>query len=218
MKEKDIFTDEELLPISALQHFAFCPRQCALIHIEGIWHENYFTAQGRNLHERVDKSGERAGAELKVEYALLIRSYRLGVYGKADVVEFHLKNRHGKPIWIPYPVEYKRGQPKQANWDRIQLCAQAICLEEQLDIDVEYGAIFYGKVRRREEVTFDKSLRKTTQETAFALHKLINTGKLPMPERSEKCTNCSLLDYCMPILIKRNVSVNTYITTCLESM
>lgn len=214
----EIFTDEDLLPISVLQHYAFCPRQCALIHIERVWHENFFTAQGRNLHERVDKGGERPGANIKVEYAVQLRSYKLGLYGKADVVEFHLKKDECPDLWVPYPVEYKRGRPKKDDWDRIQLCAQAMCLEEQLNTKVEYGALFYATLRRRERVQFDSVLREITQKTAYAVHELIRKGRVPRAEKGKRCRSCSLMEVCMPELVHGQGSVKAYINTFLETL
>ena len=200
-----------------MQHFAFCRRQCALIHLEQVWEENYFTAQGRNLHERVDQGGERPGRNLKIEYSVPLRSFRLGLVGKADVVEFHRSEEMGK-VWIPYPVEYKRGRPKIDNSDKVQLCAQAICLEEMTGVDVKEGALFYGKMRRRVPVMFDAELRDETERLARQLHQLIRQGETPPPEYSKKCERCSLLEICMPKTIDDTHTVKDYLRNAVERL
>lgn len=214
-----LYKESELLPLSALQHLMFCERQCALIHVEQIWEENFFTAQGRILHDRVDRGGERPGSYVRVEYGLPLRSYRLGLFGRADAVEFHKKKIDGKEIWVPYPVEYKRGRskPRDQDCDRVQLCAQAICLEEQLGLSINEGSLFYGKTRRRERVVFNDILRKTTEDAAKRLHKLISSGETPMAKPTKKCASCSLREACMPKLCQKR-SVRAYIDTNLEGM
>ena len=138
-----MYSDEELLPLSALQHLIFCERQCALIHIEGQWNENFLTALGRVMHEKkVDTPASESRGDLKVEYGMLLRSLRLGLAGKADVVEFH---KQPDSTWLPFPVEHKLGKPKVDDSDKVQLCAQALCLEEMLKVNVPGGAIFYGR-------------------------------------------------------------------------
>ena len=158
-----MYSEDQLLPLSGLQHLLFCERQCALIHIEQIWNENLYTAEGRILHERVDRGGHETRCRVRIEYGLPIRSLSLGLIGKADVVEFHLQK---DGIWQPYPVEYKRGRPKKAPWDKVQLCAQAMCLEEMLETQIAEGALFYGKTRRRQRVVFDEALRSETKAAA----------------------------------------------------
>ena len=214
-----VYKDSELLQLSAIQHLLFCERQCALIHIEGLWEENYFTAQGRNLHKRVDQGGTRPGNDIRVEYGLMLRSYALGLYGKADAVEFVRKTANGGEIWTPRPVEYKRGRPKAEtlDWDRVQLCAQAICLEEQLGTPVKYGFLFYRKTRRREKVPFDRKLRQKTADSAKRLHELIFSGITPPPSRSSKCSRCSMKDLCMPE-IGVDLSVHDFINSALDSL
>jgi len=162
-----IFTEDQLFPISALQHLLFCARQCALIHIERLWEENVLTAEGRIAHEKVDLGGAETRSGRKTVFGLPLRSLRLGLIGKADVVEFS-QDAAGKVV--AFPVEHKRGRPKQKDCDRVQLCAQAICLEEMLGAKVLDGALFYGKTRRREDVVFDDGLRRLTEETAIRLH------------------------------------------------
>jgi CRISPR-associated exonuclease Cas4 len=134
-----MYTEDDLLPLSALQHLLFCERQCALIHIEQAWSENLFTAQGRIMHERVDDGGRVTRGDVRRESGMPLRSLRLGLIGKADMVEFY---RQSDSSWLPYPVEYKRGKAKKENWDKVQLCAQAICLEEMLEVAVPEGALF----------------------------------------------------------------------------
>lgn len=205
-------TDEELIPISALNQFLYCKRRCALIHVERVWLENRFTAEGRIIHERVDSGKRESRRDIRVAYSLSLRSVRLGLVGKADVVEFHLKKLpDGKTGWQPFPVEYKRGQPKKDNCDKIQLCAQAICLEEMLGNRVDSGALFYGKTRRRLDVDFDSALRLETEKTAKQLHELIAGGRTPTAAYSRACDQCSLLEACLPNALGSPKSVSRYL-------
>ena len=201
-----LYIEDELLPLSALQHILFCKRQCALIHIEQLWVENKFTAEGRIMHERVDRGDQSDKGRMKIEYSLPLKSSVLGVTGKADVVEFHLKEGLEK-LWIPFPVEYKRGKPKKNLSDKVQLCAQALCLEEMVCVKVEKGALFYGKTRRRLDVVFDENLREFTMRTSEELHDMIASGITPMPHYTKNCDTCSFLNLCIPKTIgkKRNV-------------
>lgn len=187
--------DDATLPLSALQHYLYCPRQCALIHVEKVWSENRFTTEGRLMHARADSGnpGQRGG--IAVDRAVPLRSERLGLYGVADVVEMR-PGQGGREV--PYPVEYKRGSPKVEDWDRAQLCAQAICLEEMLHMKVPEGAIFYGKPRRRERVIFDQGLRSLVEETCEAMRGMIESGTLPVGVRDRRCRACSLKEACMP--------------------
>ena len=193
-----MYAEEDLLPVSALQHLVFCERQCALIHLEHVWTENLFTAKGRILHERVDKGGEAARGEVQIRYGLQLRALELGLFGRADAVEFYRDPENGENAWQPYPVEYKRGQPKSDDCDKVQLCAQALCLEEMLGPEISAGALFYGKIRRRQEVCFDEKLREKTKDAAKRLHKLINEGQTPPAVFTPKCRSCSLVEQCMP--------------------
>ena len=186
--------------ISALQHYLFCPRQCALIHIEQQWLENRLTAEGRILHERVHGGGRESRRTLRVEFDVPIRSLRLGVIGRADIVEFH---RQENGLWQPLPVEYKRGRPKKDDTDRVQLCAQALCLEELLDCVVPEGALYYGEKKRRTAVSFDAGLREKTAQTAALLHALLDEGKTPPPQYAERCESCSFLPLCLPKVATR---------------
>lgn len=147
------------------------------------------------MHERVDAQGKRSAVTIKTEYAVPLRSQSLGLTGRADIVEYHLKNG----VWHPYPVEYKRGEPKENRCDEVQLCAQALCLEEMMSCDIPEGSLFYGQTQHRVKVSFDTALRELTADTAIALHRMIDSGNIPPPlyERG-KCDRCSLIDYCMP--------------------
>ena len=192
--DKHKFSDSALLPLSGLQHYLFCERQCALIHTENAWGENIFTAEGRQLHEKAHEPGIERRKGLKIARELSLKSLRLGLSGKADIVEFY---REGK-IWRPFPVEYKRGKPKKNRCDEVQLCAQAMCLEEMLDVEIPCGAIFYGKTRRRLDVEIDIALRVLTTETAAAYHRLVESGITPVAEYSKRCESCSLKFICQP--------------------
>lgn len=193
------------LPISALQHFAFCPRQCALIHIERAWEENHLTAQGRVLHERAHDGSSESRRDLRIARSLPLQSVALGLHGVADIVEFH---RQPNDSWRPFPVEYKRGRPKADSIDEIQLCAQAICLEEMLHTTIPAGAIFYGASHRRHDVLFDDSLRADTHRVALATRAMIDVGRTPPPEFSPKCASCSLHALCQPQAATRAASAH----------
>ncbi len=211
-----MYSETDLLSLSALQHYIYCPRQCALIHIEQQWIENRFTAEGRAQHERVDRQDHKTRDGVRIEYALPLRSLRLGLIGKADAVEFHIKSENStiNSCSIVYPVEHKRGRPKPSHCDWVQLCAQALCLEEMLNTEIPEGAIFYGQPRRRQKVVFNNSLRKETEQTAVNLHALILSGKTPPAEyNSKKCGACSLLEICMP---RKHRTISRYIQESLE--
>ena len=194
------YEDDDLVMISALQHYLFCPRQCALIHVEQQWLENRLTAEGRILHERVHGGGRESRRNLRVEFDVPIRSLRLGVIGRADIVEFH---RQENGNWLPLPVEYKRGRPKKDDTDRVQLCAQAICLEEMLNCCVPEGALYYGEKKRRSQVVFDTDLREKTAHTAAQLHTLLAANRTPPPQYAKRCDNCSFLPLCLPRIATR---------------
>ena len=202
-----MYNEDDLVMLSALQHFLFCPRQCALIHIEQLWEENRLTAEGRILHERVHTAARESRRKVRLEFDMPIRSLELGLIGRADVVEFHLQD---DGVWRPYPVEYKRGRPKKDNSDRVQLCAQALCIEEMLATGVPAGALYYGKKRRRMEIEFDGELRKITCVAAKSLHALIASGKTPKPVYSSRCKRCSFVDRCLPETIGRKRKVSAY--------
>ncbi len=208
------YCEDDLLPLSALQHLLFCPRQCALIHIEQVWQENLFTAQGRLLHERVDQGGRESRGDVRIVSGMPLRSLRLGLIGKADVVEFH-RPAHGG-LWQPFPVEYKRGTAKKENWDKVQLCAQAICLEEMLGLPVPTGALFYGKNRRRHDVSFSTSLRRETEETAAQLHALMAAGRTPPPVYTKRCDSCSFYEVCLPKTLEKRRKIGWYLAQACE--
>lgn len=211
-----MYSEDDLLQLSALQHFVFCPRQCALIHIEQAWAENLFTAEGRIMHEDVHGEGAQRRKGVKIERGIPLRSLRLGLSGKADVVEFH--KMPDSKRFIPFPVEYKRGRPKADNCDKVQLCAQAMCLEEMLDIAIPRGALFYGRIRHRLDVEFDQALRRETQDTAMRLHQFITEGKTPASEAGKKCRFCSLIEVCMPKLTQRRASVSRYLEEAIKEI
>lgn len=193
--------DDELLPLSGVQHVIFCPRQAALIHVERIWLENAPTALGRILHERADLPGRDIQRGVRLGRAVQLRSLRLGLYGVADVVEYH--DDPSLPGGMrPYPVEYKRGS-KLRLADQVQLCAQAMCLEELHGVEVAHGALYYGQRHRRVPVEFSAALRTTTTEAAAQLRTLVTQGILPAAEPGPKCRDCSLRTACQPVTSSR---------------
>jgi CRISPR-associated exonuclease Cas4 len=203
-----MYPETDLLPLSGLQHLAFCPRQCALIHIEGAWGENHLTAEGRAMHKRVDEREHETRGDMRREYGLRIRSLALGLIGVADTVEFR---RDGEK-WLPFPVEFKRGKPKGANpCDRVQLCAQAICLEEMCACSIAAGALFYGETRQREDVALDPALRALTFDLARRFHELVAAGNTPAPVYGPYCRSCSLLSDCRPRLVGSHRSAQAYL-------
>ncbi len=183
----------ESIPISALQHMLYCPRQCALIHVERQWVENIHTAEGRILHQRVDSGGVESRGDFSIHRRVPIRSLELGLFGYADVVEMHDGGTR------PRPVEYKRGRPKRHRADEVQLCAQALCLEEMTGYAVPAGDLFYGKSRRRAEVVFDSDLRMLTASTAERTRRMLDSRETPAPVyEHRKCGHCSLESVCQP--------------------
>jgi len=206
----ELIGEDELVPISALQHMLYCPRQCVLIHNEKQWAENRFTAEGRCLHECVDTRGRERRGGLTTGRSVPLRSLRLGVTGVADVVEMHATEP-------PYPVEYKRGRPKAHRADEVQLCAQAMCLEEMLDVSVIEGALFYGRNRRRKVVAFDAALRELTERVAVETRQMLLDGETPPPEyEARKCNACSLKDVCQPRRLHRSAKVVQWLAKAIE--
>jgi CRISPR-associated exonuclease Cas4 len=205
---------DDLLPLSALQHLIFCERQAALIHIERAWKEDAATAEGRVLHERADLPGGENRRGVRVERAVPLRSYRLGLYGRADVVEYHAGDRGVAP-GQPFPVEYKRGRVKDQLADRVQLCAQAICLEEMHGLDVPQGALFYGESHRRVVVPLDDELRRRTEDAARRAHELIRAGIVPRAEPAPKCRRCSLEPICLPNATSKSGRARAYLERLL---
>lgn len=211
----DMYNIDDLIQLSALQHYAFCPRQCALIHVEQIWTENRLTAEGRIMHEHVHEEGNESRGDVRTERGTSLRSMELGVIGKADVVEYH---RQVDGSWQAFPVEYKRGKPKPDHSDKIQLCAQAICLEEMQGSRILSGALFYGKTRRRLNVDFNAALRQETIEAASLTRELITSGKTPKPVYAKRCESCSLLSECLPKTIQKKRSVESYLRRMLDEI
>lgn len=206
-------TEDELIPISALQHMLYCPRRCALIHIERQWAENRFTAEGHLLHERADAGGHERRRGVRIARSVVVRSLRLGVAGIADVVE--VRGDDGSV----YPVEYKRGRPRSQRADQVQLCAQALCLEEMLAQPVTEGALFYGRSRRRRPVAFDRDLRTLTERTvADARALLLGLGRTPPPEyEAAKCEACSLKDVCQPRKPRGSGVVDRWLAAAIDA-
>jgi CRISPR-associated exonuclease Cas4 len=237
-------TEDDLLPISALQHMLFCERQTALIHLERLWVENRFTAEGRLLHKKTDNAKSETRDGIRITRSLPVHSFQLGVYGVCDVVNFKPPSLQPHPekslakwvqqeltrtrsfnpwppgqvarqppetadprsnthppfyLWQITPVEYKRGEPKKNAADRVQLCAQAMCLEEMLGINIPQGELFYGKRQRRTLVELTDDLRQLTQKTAERLHVMIASRRTPHAFREPKCESCSLLPVCIPL-------------------
>jgi CRISPR-associated exonuclease Cas4 len=189
------WAEEEVVMISALEHYSYCPRQCALIHVEQVYDENLYTLRGNRVHQRAHDPSEGASEEgVRIERGLSLFSERLGLVGKADVVEFH-------PDGTPYPVEYKSGPRRQSRHDAIQLCAQAMCLEEMLGRAVPRGAVFHYASRRRREVAFDDGLRRLTEEKILEVRQLLVSRSLPPPVADARCPKCSLFDACMPFAL-----------------
>ncbi|NUP89290.1 MAG: CRISPR-associated protein Cas4 [Candidatus Sumerlaeia bacterium] len=217
-----MYEETDLLPLSGLAQLAYCERRAALIHLEQQWEENRFTAEGRVLHDRADEPETESRGDLRVARALRLRSLRLGLSGVADVVEFHRVESGGvalddcEGLWQPFPVEYKRGKPKPINCDRVQLCAQAMCLEEMLGAAIPRGALFYARPRRRQEVEFDEALRGETEHLAERLHALIASGVTPPPVPIPACEFCSLFSRCMPDALSRTRRVGAYISHAIR--
>lgn len=190
------------LYISALQHYAYCPRQFALIHVEQVWEDNFFTAHGNLLHERVDSCEPEQRGNVRYERGVAVKSQHLGLIGKLDLLEIE-----GKPPTKYFPVEYKRGKPKKEDWDKIQLCAQALCLEEMREIYIKEGALWYWQVRKRESVIFDNALRKVTLAAIEGAKKILAQGTTPLPpDNNKRCKACSLVDLCEPDAFRRDCS------------
>jgi CRISPR-associated exonuclease Cas4 len=190
----------EPVSISALQHFIYCPRQCGLIHVAQAWSENLHTQKGRREHDRVDVPEYEMKAGMRIERALPVWSAQLGLTGKCDAVEFHADAS-------VYPVEYKHGPRKKGLHDDVQLCAQAMCLEEMLEVSIEEGAIYHVKSRRRRKVLLDDGLRERVRQTVDAVHGIIDSQSIPEPVYGRHCDQCSLQDACMPIVRKAELNM-----------
>ena len=189
--------ERDPIPISALQHWCYCPRQCALIHVEQVFADNLHTLRGQAVHRQVDRPGIETRTGLRVERALPVWSDRVGLIGKCDVVEF-------EPDGTPYPVEYKVGNRAKAAWiaacDDLQLAAQALCLEEMTGRSVAVGALYYAKSKRRREVQIDQSLRSRVEGATASVRTMLDRGEVPPPANDARCAKCSLADLCQPSL------------------
>lgn len=213
------YTDDDLLMLSGIQHFAFCQRQWALIHIEKQWVENLRTVEGKQLHERVDNPDffEARGGILTAR-SVPLSSYELGFYGVSDVVEFYAIKKNGIALngregeWQPVPVEYKRGSPKKDIIDEVQLCAQGMCLEEMLLTKIDFGYLFYGETKHRAKVLFDNELRNQVARFSEQMHSLFDKQLTPKAITTNKnCRSCSLVDVCLPKLGNKQLSVSNYV-------
>lgn len=219
---KPEYTPDELLPLSGIQHFLFCRRQWALIHVERQWQENVLTVEGKLLHKRVDDpffTETRSGTI--IARAVPVASYTLGFSGVCDVVEFtespqgvKLPGRQG--LFLPAPVEYKRGKPKSNAVDEAQLCAQAICLEEMLAVSIPRGYLYYGETRHRVEVELTTELRALVNQMAVEMHAYFQRGYTPRVKTSKACRSCSLVDICLPALQEKTMPASQYIRQKLE--
>lgn len=224
------YTQDDLLPLSGIQHFLFCRRQWALIHIEQQWKENALTAEGRIMHKRVDDpffTETRNG--VVTARSVPVASYRLGLSGVCDVVEFlpspsgrgaggegcvKLPNREG--LYLPAPIEYKRGKEKHDHSDEVQLCAQAMCLEEMLSTRISRGYLFYGETRHRVEIEFRSELRTLVQDMSAEMHNYFSRGYTPKVKTHKGCRSCSLADICLPVLQEKVVAASRYIKQNIE--
>ena len=206
-----VFSEDQLLPLSALQHWLFCPRQCGLIHLEQVWAENKFTAEGQVLHKKAHEGEDESKAGVRVTRSMAVRSLTLGISGQCDIVEFHKTG-------LVVPVEYKRGKPKSHRADEVQLCAQAMCLEEMLDATISSGCLFYGENRRRTTVEFDAALRQLVTETAASLHTMIDSRQTPLAEyESRRCDACSLIELCQPKAMRFKRGAAAWFSSALKS-
>lgn len=231
------YDEDKLLPISALQHLVYCKRQCALIHIEQVWSENSLTAEGQILHKKTNTAADETLSGNRIARSMDLVSRRLGLVGISDVVEFtapagsspyralqtalHSDAPDRFKNWVITPVEYKRGKPKTSKvWgdcDRVQLCAQALCIEEMLGVYIPSGQLFYGAERRRLDVTFDEALRSRTQSLAKELHELLYQPVLPLPVNDNRCKRCSLIELCMPKQTHSSKLASQWLTRKLKS-
>lgn len=216
-----MYSEDDYLQLAGLQHFTFCRRQWALIHIENQWAENLRTVEGNLMHEKAhDYSFHESRGDTIIIRGVNIHSAILGISGQCDIIEYHKSDR-GIPLsskeglWIPYPIEYKRGSPKENCADQLQLCAQAMCLEEMLCCEIHEGALFYGETRRREIVKFSSEMRQTVHESLSEMHNYAKRGYTPKVKPSKSCYACSLRELCLPKLLGRT-SVKTYLSEALE--
>lgn len=224
-----MYAEDDLVAISALQHWLFCRRQCALIHLEQAWSENQLTAHGRLVHDRAHDGQAETRGDVRIVRGLRLCSYAMGLTGQADVVELRRPAPDAPAdqqaqipslpgLWIPTPVEYKRGKPKQIDCDRVQLCAQAMCLEEMVNVRITEGCLFYARPRRREIVPLDERLRRLTRQVALDVHEMIQTAQTPPAVYTPACRSCSLMAACMPRRTRKgSLYIQRQIKATLES-
>lgn len=218
-----IYAEEDFLQLSGLQHFAFCRRQWALIHIENQWAENERTVDGVLMHEKAhDRELEESRGDRLIKRGVSVYCAELGISGQCDVLEYYQSDTgiplNGKEgLWQPYPVEYKRGSPKENSADALQLCAQAMCLETMLCCDIPEGALYYGEIRRREYVRLDQELRDQVREMLIQMHSLYKRGYTPKVKPTKSCNACSLRELCLPKLLKSR-SVSAYLKAAVEEL
>lgn len=219
-----IYTEDEMLMLSGIQHFMFCPRQWALIHIDQQWEENRLTMEGSLLHANVDNPSYRQkNGDVITLRAVSIASKRLGLYGISDAVELipvaegedGIRHKAYPGLWKPFPIEYKRGKPKRDFVDEVQLTAQVMCFEEMYNINIECGALYYGEIKHREVIAINQALRNKTIECAGEMHRVFQTGIIPKVKKCKHCRNCSLVDICMPG-IEDCSKVSTYLKKYLH--
>lgn len=218
-----IYAQEDFLQLSGLQHFRFCRRQWALIHVENQWAENFRTVDGAIMHQNAhDSEFRESRGDRIITRGVSIFSPTLGVSGQCDVLEYHrgdcgipIKDRDG--LWQPYPVEYKRGSPREDTGDALQLCGQAMCLEEMLCCDIPEGALYYGEIRRRIPVTFTQELRQEVRDLLAQMHDLYRRGHTPKVKPTKSCNACSLKELCLPKLMKAR-SVSDYLQNAMEEL
>jgi CRISPR-associated exonuclease Cas4 len=220
-----MYSEDDLLPLSGLQHLVFCERRWGLIHLEQQWEENLFTSEGKLLHEKAHSAELESRPEVLVRRTLPLRSFRLGLSGQADIVEFLPCNSgqqgiampRRKGFWRPYPVEYKRSRDQHGSMAyRVQLCAQALCLEEMLQVPIPAGAVFDGKAKRREEVVFDKELRKEIEDAAARIHQIQQSRKTPSAVYAKKCEGCSMKLICLPSVVE-STSASRYMARVVDA-
>ncbi len=212
------YSDEDLLSLSGIQHFAFCERQWALIHVEHQWAENVKTVEGQQLHERVDDPYfTEIRHDVKAVRSTPLVSRRLGLYGIADVIEYISNPESESAIEIRI-VEYKRGKPKSDDRDEVQLCAQAMCLEQMLETNIVHGFLFYGETRRRHLVEFNEGLRGRVRHLSEKMHDFFEKGITPLATKGKKCNNCSLKDLCLPSLGKNPRKATSYVSSLVKEM
>ena len=218
------YDDDQMLMLSGIQHYMFCPRQWALIHIEQQWGENRLTAEGQLLHQNVDNPAYRQkNGDIITLRSVHIASHTLGLYGVTDAIELlpsegpinAITHPRYPGYWKPYPIEYKRGHRKPDERDEVQLAAQVICLEEMYNIHIPEAALFYNETRHREVVMIDEHLRRLTYDLSEAMHRTFDSGFTPKPEEKRGCRSCSLIDICSPELAKKT-SVSYYLKKVLD--